>query len=1064
MGKGVLAQTLIINEVSNGPTGSQEYVEFVVVDNTVSYDCTGSAPPCIDIRGWIFDDNSGFHGTSGTASGAVRFSQNALWSCVPLGTIILLYNGMDPNVSLPNDDFSLSDGNCSLVIALDNLTYFEFTETTPGDVACSYPSSGWGTDPSPTWSNVALANGGDCARIVDLNGCEVFSLCYGSCNQNTQIYFSGSGSDDVWFFNDGDPALQINWSEGCAGDIAACGSNDQTPGAPNNAANQAYIGQFNNNCSPITPLSNAGQTVSLSCGCNNEAQMSASGSIGPYTFEWLDNNLQPIGQNTATATGLCGGTYYGVATSHIGCTDTVQVVIANANSVDAGGDVSLSYCDLPATINLLDSLSGNPDPGGSWFGPANLTNGDQGTFDPLVHPNGTYYYVLLGGGGCPNDTAFVDIQNDFSPNAGSGKTIDLCSSMPSFELQDSIQGSFDLGGFWEGPSILGGGALGQFNPSGNLPGSYTYIVLASGLCVNDTAFFEVNTDAAVNAGLDGSITVCDADPTFDLFNQLNGTPQSGGQWQPLPVSLSSIFDPAVDASGIYDYIISGQGACPNDTAEVDVVVNPGPQVQTVPVHVTCFGGANGEIDLSAQPSSSVITWTLPGGTQLVQEDLSGLTAGSYDYEVSSGGACIVTGTVVISEPPALNLSAQVIDESCPDACDGEVTASVQNGSNPFFYTFNSQNTGGSVASALCDGTVAIEVTDNDGCTESLNVTVQTTGAAVSPQISGPAVICTNDGLVSYSADINGGTWSGTGVNSAGDVDPGSINTPTVEVIYTITSGCGGADTMMIAIAEPSPINIEISDTAGCAPLVVSFQNLLATSDNVSCLWTFSDGEQISECGFPQRIFTNEGCYGVSLEVTNASGCISQENLGVQICVEGSPDASFDLNDIAFDDLNTGLLAVPEDDSYQMYSWYFNQDLVSLNSELEIDLTGTMGGSYDICLAVTDAQGCRDSTCEEIVFKESIGFYIPNSFSPNGDGFNDVFRPVFYGNSLDSYEMIIVNRWGQIFFRSADVWNTSWDGQHLGQQVVEDTYIWKITYKIEGDPSTYEQLGHVNVIR
>jgi hypothetical protein len=53
------SQTLIMNEVSNGPAGNQEYVELVVVSNAVTYTCTNLTPPCIDIRGWIFDDNSG---------------------------------------------------------------------------------------------------------------------------------------------------------------------------------------------------------------------------------------------------------------------------------------------------------------------------------------------------------------------------------------------------------------------------------------------------------------------------------------------------------------------------------------------------------------------------------------------------------------------------------------------------------------------------------------------------------------------------------------------------------------------------------------------------------------------------------------------------------------------------------------------------------------------------------------------------------------------------------------------------------------------------------------------
>mgnify|MGYP003985086357 FL=1 len=94
---GVKSQTLIMNEVSQGESGGQEYVEFVVVDSTAVYNCTGSDPPCIDIRGWIIDDNSGYHGTTGIASGACRFSNDLLWSCVPLGTIIVVYNDSDPN-------------------------------------------------------------------------------------------------------------------------------------------------------------------------------------------------------------------------------------------------------------------------------------------------------------------------------------------------------------------------------------------------------------------------------------------------------------------------------------------------------------------------------------------------------------------------------------------------------------------------------------------------------------------------------------------------------------------------------------------------------------------------------------------------------------------------------------------------------------------------------------------------------------------------------------------------------------------------------------------------------
>jgi hypothetical protein len=157
-------QTLIMNEVSNGTSGAQEYVEFVVVSNTTSYDCNALTPPCIDIRGWIFDDNSGFHGTGGVAAGAIRFSQNVLWQCVPLGTIIVIYNDADANTDMPANDLSMLDGNCRIIAPISNTLLFERNGTTPGAAACSYPSTGWIAGGS--WTNTALANASDCARIV----------------------------------------------------------------------------------------------------------------------------------------------------------------------------------------------------------------------------------------------------------------------------------------------------------------------------------------------------------------------------------------------------------------------------------------------------------------------------------------------------------------------------------------------------------------------------------------------------------------------------------------------------------------------------------------------------------------------------------------------------------------------------------------------------------------------------------------------------------------------------------------------------------------------------------
>jgi len=414
-------QTLIINEVSQGELGNQEYVELVVVDNTVSYDCNNTQPPCIDIRGWIFDDNSGYHGTNGVATGAIRFSYNSLWSCVPLGTIILIYNGADPNSQLPPDDLSLNDGNCRIIAPVSNTTLFEGNLTTPGAVACSYPTTGWtaGGD----WMNTLLANGGDCARIVDLAGCEVFSVCWVSNNQNNQIYFSGgststsSATNTVYYFNGGDPTVQSNWTVGCA-DVAACGVEDQTPGAPNNAANSGYIAQFNNNCTPITPLtSSASVDNNASCICNGQATASGSGSIPGYTYEWFDNTFTPIGQNTATATNLCAGTYNVVVTSAIGCSDTSQVTITGST------DVSVSVNSETVCSGETATLTASPSAPGGTF---NWTPSGQTSQTISVSPASTTTYTVVYSLATCTDSAEAIVTVNPLPTIDAGNDITVC--------------------------------------------------------------------------------------------------------------------------------------------------------------------------------------------------------------------------------------------------------------------------------------------------------------------------------------------------------------------------------------------------------------------------------------------------------------------------------------------------------------------------------------------------------------------------------------------------------------------------------------------------------------
>ena len=231
-------QGIVINEVSQGPDAQQEYVEFLVTGDTL----TGcGAPACLDLRGWVFDDNNGYlngmpmNGV-GIASGACRFANDTLWSCVPAGTLITIYNNNDPNPSLPPSDSSLTDGNCSLVLPINSLL-FEHHPTDPNSSSSTYQNTGW--LPGGLWDAIAMSNSQDGFQVYDPADLTtpVFSLGWGGSNVLGDVWLGANSANDVVFLMaslfDCDHAQTLNWLNGCAGDFASCGSDDQTPGSPN---------------------------------------------------------------------------------------------------------------------------------------------------------------------------------------------------------------------------------------------------------------------------------------------------------------------------------------------------------------------------------------------------------------------------------------------------------------------------------------------------------------------------------------------------------------------------------------------------------------------------------------------------------------------------------------------------------------------------------------------------------------------------------------------------------------------------------------------------------------
>mgnify|MGYP000104583883 CR=1 FL=1 len=239
---------LVINEVSQGSSGNREYVEFVVVGTPTCLQ------QCVDLRGWIIDDNNGFHAQgsgTGIAQGCIRFRNIPQWACVPFGSIILVYNESEKNTSIsladdPTDanndkvyiipaNSNVLEGNAQFPSVPNGSSYTGFTFTTPAQ-----------------WVFVEMGNGNDCFHTVAPTNITApyHAVGWGNNTQNVDVYFNGSAGGKVFYNSnatDTNPFTQSNW-------VTANVAGNETPGFVNNTANGNWIQSLRNQSTVNTPV------------------------------------------------------------------------------------------------------------------------------------------------------------------------------------------------------------------------------------------------------------------------------------------------------------------------------------------------------------------------------------------------------------------------------------------------------------------------------------------------------------------------------------------------------------------------------------------------------------------------------------------------------------------------------------------------------------------------------------------------------------------------------------------------------------------------------------------
>ncbi|MBK9194460.1 MAG: gliding motility-associated C-terminal domain-containing protein [Flavobacteriales bacterium] len=781
---------------------------------------------------------------------------------------------------------------------------------------------------------------------------------------------------------------------------------------------------------------------------------------------WLDPNGNAHSGTFDPAIDLAGNYTYTVA-GVSPCPDLSSVVgVSIVIAPDAGLDGILNLCLSGAGDLLFASLGGTPDAGGNWTDP----NGNvfSGFFTPGVDAAGDYTYTVNGTAPCPSDDAVVTVNVLTNADAGIDGNVTVCADAAPVDLFNVLQGSPDPGGLWLDP--YNQPCSGPMDPALAPQGIYTYVLYVPPPCVSDTSLVEVAIVQPPDAGLDSALTLCSTDASVVLFNLLGGNPDAGGSWtDPNGIAFGGSFDPAVDLQGTYAYTVLAITPCANATATVAMTVEPMPDAGTDGSTVVCPEAP--PVDLFSLLGGTPDTggsWLDPNGNA---------SNGVFDPDVDPQGAYVytvfgLTACPNISASATVNIFIVTPPNAGPDAvtCDLQYTLAATGNWNSGFWTGPSTATITDPDSASTGVTSTVggsalfvfTIVSPDNCAASDSVLITFTEAIVPVAATTDAVCnaaCDGTAAISVSGGNVGNAgysyqWS-NGVAGLTDAIAMDLCAGSYSVLVLDTNLCNTP--VAFVINEPPPLLIDT---------VLAVNETCPGSCDGTLMVIDPQGEQYSFDGgitFGSSATMIDLCAGTyPIVMLDANGCIAKIDAVVlsppPVIADfyAAPDSVL-VSDPTVQFVNTSSNATE-------FVWDFS----GLGSSADIDPTFTfpdvLGDTYTVCLIASNANGCTDTICAPVVVLDLLAVHVPNTFTPNGDGTNDGFMPIFNEPALVlEFEFLIFDRWGEQLWKSTTV-HEPWNASYLGTLVETEVYVWKLHYRDARTRKEDSVIGHVTVLK
>ncbi|MBL7923793.1 MAG: PKD domain-containing protein [Bacteroidia bacterium] len=812
-----------------------------------------------------------------------------------------------------------------------------------------------------------------------------------------------------------------------------------------------------------------------------------AGTVTSWTWDFGDGSAPVNGQQPAH-TFAAPGTYAVqlMVNGSNGCADTLLQMVDTEPLPQVAYFIPSGCEQAPVFFPNLSTIASGNIVSWSWdFGDGSPLSGAS---SPTHHFNapGTYFVQLTG---TSNRGCTASIQNEVTIHPRPQAAFSVPAFCPGESAYFNDQSTLSSGNIVDWIWNFGDASprvFGDPSPVHSYPGAGTYttelVVMSSEGCF-DTISAPVLMHTLPQASFSTIGAPCQGMPiATSNTSSLPGGIISACQWQFGDGRSSNAVNPAIHypQPGTYQIslMVTGNNGC-TDSVSASVTVLPAP-VPSILMQNSCSGEAVSFAAGSAGTGPlNAWSWNFGDGSTSVQPAPAHAYSqhGQYNVYLRVTDALGCVGDTL---QPLQIYARPVAAFSAGDECPGvPVSFMNQSGIAPGYaisawqWSFGDgtplEATAGPQHSYASPGSypVSLVAVSANGCRDTarstlrifplpqVSFTADTVCAGLPSSFSNRSAIASGS-IAAWNWDFGDGTagsaYAPQHVYARGGTYP-------VRLTAVSDQGCVDSATAAVRVWRLPQAGIRADVQEGCEPLAVQFSDFSSSADGVvsGWFWDFGQGDTVSG-PLPAFTYSSAGSYSVTLTVTSSLGCVHDSLHTAFIHVHPNPVAAFSY------DPQQPSVYMPEvffhDQSGGAAQWWWNfGDSATSVLQNPSHLYGSPG-TYTVTLIVESSEGCRDTVWKVLEVEKDYAFWIPNAFTPNNDGRNDVFMVKGFGYT--GYEMSIFNRWGErVYTGSNDA--EGWDGTLGGEPVKMDVYVYKVDIRdVFGNPHSYT--GRVTLVR